>query len=109
MGKKRIFEENSKNVQSKNNINNIDTNNKINTKNSGHYFFSTNSSALNINKNNSSSCNNKKKITEEISSYYNMTRSICLSHVQTKNKKYTKNSFIPCIPFSFPFSQFSDK
>ena len=41
-----------------------------------------------------------KKITKELTNLYNMERSICLSCVKTKNKKYPTNKIIPCIPFS---------
>ena len=40
------------------------------------------------------------KITKDLSSLYNMERSICLSCVRTKNKKYQSNKYIPCVPFS---------
>ena len=40
------------------------------------------------------------KITKDLSSLYNMERSICLSCVRRKNKKYQKNKYIPCVPFS---------
>ena len=39
------------------------------------------------------------KITKELFSLYNMERYICFSCVETKNKKYQTNKFIPCIPF----------
>ena len=52
----------------------------------------------------SSNLNNKKsfvapKITKDLYNFYNMERSICMSCVKTKNKKYQTNSFIPCLPF----------
>ena len=31
---------------------------------------------------------------------YNMERSICISCVKARNKKYQTNKIIPCIPFS---------
>ena len=52
------------------------------------------SSNLNLKKSSS-----EPKITKEISNLYNMERSICYNCVKTKNKKYTTNKFIPCIPF----------
>ena len=39
------------------------------------------------------------KITKELNNLYNMQRSICLSCIKAKNKKYSTNTFIPCIPF----------
>ena len=40
------------------------------------------------------------KMPQELRQLYNMERSICMSCVKTKNKKYQNNKFIPCIPFS---------
>ena len=40
------------------------------------------------------------KIPQELLHLYNMERSICMSCVKTKNKKYKNNKYIPCIPFS---------
>ena len=45
------------------------------------------------------------KKPQELLQLYNMERSICMSCVKTKNKKYQNNKFIPCIPI--PFSQSS--
>ena len=45
------------------------------------------------------------KMPQELLHLYNMERSICMSCVKTKNKKYQNNKFIPCIPI--PFSQSS--
>ena len=41
------------------------------------------------------------KMPRELFELYNMERSICMSCVKTKNKKYQNNKFIPCIPFSY--------
>ncbi len=54
-------------------------------------------SSSNINKINDFS---SPKLTKDLSNFYNMERSICISCVKTKNKKYPTNNFIPCIPFS---------
>ena len=40
------------------------------------------------------------KFHKELSQFYNMERYICISCVKTKNKKYSTNEFIPCIPSS---------
>ena len=40
------------------------------------------------------------KMPQELLHLYNMERSICMSCVKTKNKKYKNNKYIPCIPFS---------
>ena len=42
----------------------------------------------------------EKTPKELLSMLYNMERSICMSCVKTKNKKYLTNKNIPCIPFS---------
>ena len=41
----------------------------------------------------------KPKTIKEFSHLYNMERSICISCVKAKNKKYPTNKIIPCIPF----------
>ena len=41
------------------------------------------------------------KMLKDLSHLYNMERSICMSCVRTKNKKYPNNKYIPCIPFSY--------
>ena len=56
-----------------------------------------NDSSSNLNKNKSFSA---PKITKELINLYNMKRSICMSCVKTKNKKYPTNKFIPCFPIS---------
>ena len=40
------------------------------------------------------------KMPHELLQLYNMERSICMTCVKTKNKKYQNNKYIPCIPFS---------
>ena len=44
------------------------------------------------------------KMPQELLQLYNMERSICMSCVKTKNKKYQNNKFIPCIPIPFSHS-----
>ena len=39
------------------------------------------------------------KISKKLTHLYNMKRSICLTCAKPKNKKYSTNNFIPCIPF----------
>lgn len=38
-------------------------------------------------------------ITKDLVAFYNMSRSIYTSCVKPNNKKYSTNSFIPCLPF----------
>ena len=42
----------------------------------------------------------EKTPKELLSMLYNMERSLCMSCVKTKNKKFQTNKIIPCIPFS---------
>ena len=66
------------------------------------FSFKTNTDSTSFSS--SSSNNNKSFLTspliKELSNFYNMERSICMSCIKTKNKKYPTNAFIPCLPFS---------
>ena len=85
LGKKRLNEDNKKDI-------NKDIKKGMSKKITKIFFNSTNVNRINSNE--------SVKITGDLNNYYNMTRSICSFYVQTKNKKYPTNEFIPCIPFS---------
>ena len=48
---------------------------------------------------NSTNQTNFEKQKKEISTLYNMKRSLILSCVHTKHAKYSNNKYIPCLPF----------
>ena len=40
------------------------------------------------------------KIKKEIVCFYNMKRSTCMNCILSKNKKYSTNTIVPCMPSS---------
>lgn len=63
-------------------------------------LFDSNFKMISSNQHFEVSHNNNLKISKDLSSYYNMSRSLSMSCVQFSSKKYSTNSFIPCLPFA---------